>query len=133
MENVGRCFKAVVAVLGSLITYLFGGWSSLLGVLLTFVVMDYVTGLIAAKIQKELSSSIGFKGIAKKIMIFGIVAVGHLIDIVLNTDLIMNASIYFYLANELLSLTENAGKMGVPIPDVISNAIQVLNEKGEDL
>ncbi len=132
MENIERCFKTVVAVLGSLITYLFGGWSSLLGVLLTFVVMDYVTGLIAAKIQKELSSSIGFKGIAKKIMIFGIVAVGHLVDIVLNTDLIMNASIYFYLANELLSLTENAGKMGVPIPDVISNAIQVLNEKGED-
>ena len=132
MENLGTYFKTAVAGLGTLITYLFGGWSTLLGVLLVFIIVDYISGMMSAFIDGRLSSSIGFRGIAKKVMIFTIVAVGHLVDIALGTNVIMVAVIYFYLANELLSIIENAGRIGIPIPDALSNAVQILNSKGED-
>lgn len=130
MENLGTYFKMAVAGLGTIITYLFGGWSSILGILLAFVITDYITGWMAARYTGKLSSSIGFKGIAKKILIFAIVAMANLIDQVLGTDMIMNATIYFYLANELLSFTENVGRMGVDLPPAITKAIAILNEKG---
>lgn len=131
VENIGTYFKMTVAGLGTLLTYLFGGWSSLLGVLLFLVILDYVSGLTAAFLDKQLSSEIGFRGIARKVMVFAIVAVGHLIDIALGTELIMMAVIYFYMANELLSIIENSGKIGIPIPSALNNAVQILQNKGE--
>lgn len=132
MERLETYFKMAVAGLGTLITYLFGGWSSLLGILLAFVVIDYITGWIAAKVHGKLSSSIGFKGIAKKVMIFSIVAVAHLADMAIGEAIFMTATIYFYLANELLSITENVGRMGVDLPPTISKAVEILNNKGEN-
>ncbi|MPW25941.1 holin [Alkalibaculum sp. M08DMB] len=131
MEHIGTYFKTFVAVFGTLVTYLFGGWSSLLTILLAFVVIDYVTGWMAAGIGGKLSSSVGFKGIAKKVLIFGIVAIANLVDKALGTEIILTATIYFYLANELLSILENAGNAGIPIPPVITNAVQILNDKGD--
>lgn len=131
MEHIGTYFKITVSALGTVITYLFGGWSSLLGILLTFVVIDCITGWMAARIDGKLSSSVGFKGIAKKIMIFAFVAIAHLIDVALGTEIFMIAAIYFYLANELLSITENAGRMGADFPPAIKNAIEILSEKGD--
>lgn len=122
-------YQSVLAVCSSLLTYLFGGWSALLGVLVTFVVLDYVTGVLAAAIEGKLNSNIGLKGIAKKISIFVLVAVGHLADIAIGTDIIMNAVIYFYIANELLSILENIGETGLPIPDVLKNAVESLKGK----
>lgn len=123
--------KMLVAVGGASASYLFGGWSSLLSILLTFVVLDYVSGVAAAAKEGALKSDVGLWGIAKKIMIFGIVAVAHLIDSALgDAHLFQDAAVFFYLANELLSLIENAGRLGAPVPVILQKAVEVLREKG---
>jgi len=130
MENV---YRAVMTALGGIVGYLWGGWNALLGILLAFVIIDYITGFIAAGAEGKLSSSVGFRGIAKKIIIFVLVAVGHLLDKALGgqNDMFRDATIFFFLANELLSIIENAGRAGVPIPQILQNAVEILKGKGE--
>lgn len=129
MENI---IKSIVAIAGAAASYFFGGWSSLLSILLTFVVLDYVSGVAAAAKEGKLRSDVGLWGIAKKVMIFGIVAVAHLIDSALGElHVFRDAAIFFYLANELLSLTENAGRLGAPIPPLVRQAVEVLRGKGD--
>lgn len=128
----GAVFKTGVAVGGAAASYLFGGWSALLGILLAFVVIDYVTGVIASGVEGKLSSTIGLRGIAKKVFIFVMVAVAHLVDSSIgNAHLFRDATIFFYLANELLSILENAGRVGLPIPPVIKQAVDTLKNRGE--
>lgn len=104
----------------------------MLGILLTFVILDYITGVLAAGYRGQLSSAVGFKGIFVKIMIFVLVAVAHQVDRALgNPGVFMNAAIFFYLANELLSITENAGVLGLPVPDVLLKAVEILKGKAE--
>ncbi|MNW38064.1 Holin family protein [compost metagenome] len=125
--------KTVIAVGGSAASFLFGGWSSLLNILLAFVIIDYATGVIAAAVEGKLSSKVGRIGIARKVAIFAIVAVAHLVDTAIgDAHLFRDAAIFFYLANELLSLIENAGRMGAPIPPVLTKAVAVLKGKGGD-
>ncbi len=130
MEGI---FKGTLAFFGLSVTYLFGGWTILLETLVVFMILDFVTGLLAAGVQKKLNSAIGFKGIAKKAMIPVIVAIGHFIDQAIgnNGDLFMSMVIYFYIANELLSIIENSGKIGLPIPNVIKDAVEVLKSKSQ--
>ena len=125
-------FKTFIAIAGAAISFLFGGWSTLLTILLAFVVIDYVTGMIAAFFEKQLNSETGFKGIAKKIAIFFIVAVAHMVDVAMGGDahVVRDAAIFFYLANELLSITENVGRLGIPLPQQLINAVDIL--KGKD-
>jgi toxin secretion/phage lysis holin len=126
--------KYVTAIGGSLVTYLLGGWSALIQILVAFVVIDYITGVLAAAIRGKLNSNIGLKGIAKKVFIFVIVACGHLVDSAMGTqDLVRDAAIYFYIANELLSILENAGEIGLPVPDILKNAIERLKGKEQDI
>jgi len=100
--------------------------------LLTFVVLDYVTGFLAAAKEGKLNSEVGLWGIAKKVAIFFVVAVAHLVDTALgDAHLFRDAAIFFYLANELLSITENTGRLGVPIPAAIQRAVEILRGKGE--
>jgi len=127
--NMGSMFKVVVALGGGAASYLFGGWSSLLGILLFFVVADYVSGFVAAGIEGRLASSVGLKGIAKKVFIFVIVAVAHLADQAAGIAIIRDTAIFFYLANELLSIIENSGRIGLPIPPVIAQAVEILQGK----
>mgnify|MGYP000858020643 CR=1 FL=1 len=128
---MGNIFKTVAAGAGAILAYLFGGWNALLGILLAFVITDYITGVVAAWLDKNLSSEIGFEGIAKKIIIFVIVAVAHLVDIALGLEaILMSAAIFFYLANELLSILENAARIGLPVPDIMQKALALLKEKG---
>lgn len=125
--------KIMVAVGGSAASFLFGGWSSLLNILLAFVVIDYATGVIAASVEGKLNSRIGGIGIARKVAIFAIVAVAHLVDTAMgDAHLFRDAAIFFYLSNELISLLENAGRMGAPVPPVLQKAIAVLKGKGGD-
>jgi len=125
--------KYVAAIGSSLVTYLFGGWSALIQILVAFVVIDYVTGVLAAGVRREISSSVGGRGIARKVLIFVLVACGHLVDMALGTaDVIRDAVIYFYIANELLSIIENAGEIGLPVPDILKNAIERLKGKEQD-
>ncbi len=127
----GSIFKTTVALGGGAASYLFGGWSSLLGILLFFVVADYVSGFVAAGIEGRLASSVGLKGIAKKVFIFVIVAVAHLADQAAGIAIIRDTAIFFYLANELLSIVENSGRIGLPIPPMISQAVEILRGKSE--
>jgi toxin secretion/phage lysis holin len=125
-------YKTSATVTGAAVGYLFGGWSILLQILLAFVVFDYVTGLLASGVEGKLSSKVGFKGIAKKIMIFCLVAVGHLVDKAIGEGHVVSDTIvFFYLGNELLSILENAGRTGLPVPEQIKSAVQVLKGKGE--
>ena len=126
-------FRYIVAIGGSLVTYLLGGWSALIKILVAFVVIDYVTGVLAAAYHGKLDSNIGLKGIAKKVFIFVIVACGHLVDGAMGTNnIVRDAAIYFYIANELLSILENAGEIGLPVPDMLKNAIERLKGKEQD-
>jgi len=129
--NTGSIFKTIVAAAGAAASYLYGGWSSLLGILLAFIIFDYITGFVAAGVEGKLSSNVGLKGIAKKIFIFAMVAVAHLVDQAIGTEIIRDATIFFYLANELLSIIENSGRIGLPVPPMIIQAVEILKGKGE--
>lgn len=133
MDKWEMIHKVGSTTTGALIGILFGGWSPLLQILLTFSIIDYGTGLLASGIEGKLSSKIGFRGIAKKVMIFALVAVGHLIDKAIGQgSMFQDAIIFFYLGNELLSIIENAGRTGLPVPDQIKSAVQILKGKGEN-
>jgi toxin secretion/phage lysis holin len=124
-------YKTAITVSGGVVGYLFGGWSVLLQILLALVIFDYISGLLASGVEGKLSSKVGFKGIAKKIMIFCLVAVGHLVDKAVGQGhMVSDAIVFFYLGNELLSILENAGRTGLPVPDQIKNAVDVLKGKG---
>ncbi|MCR1834962.1 phage holin family protein [Oceanobacillus caeni] len=127
-------FKIAIAVGGAVASFLWGEWSALLNVLLVFVAIDYTSGFIAAGIDGRLNSHIGWVGIAKKVSIFFIVAVAHMVDVAMGGDAHMfrDAAVWFYLANELLSITENAGRIGVPIPAKLTDAVDVLRGKSDD-
>ncbi|NYV64668.1 phage holin family protein [Bacillus sp. Gen3] len=127
-----KFFKSIITVLGAVVGYLWG-WSPLLPILLVFVILDYVSGMMASATEGKLSSKIGFKSIPKKIMIFFMVAVAHLIDGALGDNhMFRDAAIFFYLANELLSIIENAGRLGLSVPEQLSKAIDVLRGREND-
>ncbi|WP_426334249.1 phage holin family protein [Paenibacillus silvae] len=131
MERWDTLWKWGIALMSSSASYFFGGWSGVLGVLLVFVILDYLTGIAAAGMTGKLESNVGMFGIARKVFIFAMVSVAHLVDGVLGDGhLFRDAVAFFYIANELLSIIENGGKLGAPIPPAIRQAIEVLKGKG---
>ena len=136
-------FKAILltitGALGGLFASLFGGWSAALTTLILFMAMDYITGLIVAGVFKKsnktetgaLESYAGFKGLCRKGVMLLIVLVGYRLDLVIGTSYIKDAVIIAFIANEVISIIENAGLMGIPIPEVLKKAIDVLNDKTE--
>lgn len=133
MERLNLIFKGLIAAGGAAAAYLYGGWGQSMAILLFFVVADYISGFIAGAIEGKLNSEVGFKGIAKKVLIFAIVAVAHQIDVFSanKSEMIMSATVAFYVWNELLSILENVGRTGLPLPDVLLRAVEVLRGKGE--
>lgn len=123
--SIDIIFKGIVAAGGSLVSFLYGGWSSLLAVLIALIIFDYICGMIAAALEGNLSSAIGFKGIAKKVLIFILIAVSQLIEVALGTQnqFIRDAVICFYICNEALSIIENCGRAGLPIPPLLKRTI----------
>lgn len=126
--------KAIFAVIGGMIGWFLGGIDSFLYTLIAFVVVDYITGVLRAVVEKKLSSRIGAHGIAKKVAIFLVVGIGHLIDKYLlkgtGTPL-RTAVVFFYIANEGISLLENAAAIGLPVPKKIKDVLAQLHGKGE--
>ena len=113
-------------------TFCFGGWDALITALIVLIVIDYITGVLAAGIEGKLNSSIGFKGIAKKVLILMVVALAVQIDNVYPTNgMIRSLVIYFFIANEGLSILENAGRAGLPIPEKLTKAIETLGDKND--
>lgn len=134
MQNLIENSKYIVAVAGTTITWLFGAWDVALLVLVVFIVLDYITGVVRAYINKELSSALGAKGILKKAMIFIILICAVLLDRLINADnwIFRTIVCYFYIANEGISLLENCSSLGVPIPQKIQDALLQLKNKGDD-
>lgn len=132
MNKYELLYRGAATGIGAVVGYLYGAWYPLVGILVAFITIDYTSGVLAAAYLGKLSSKVGFHGIAKKVMIFFIVAVAHLSDQVFGFDhVVMNAAIYFYIANELLSIVENAGRTGLPVPDQIKNMVSILRGKGD--
>ncbi|AXM88453.1 holin [Anoxybacillus ayderensis G10] len=132
MERFEVVYKTGAAVIGAVVGFLFGGWSEALILLLSLVGIDYLTGFLASAAEGKLSSRVGFRGIPKKIMIFVMVAVGHLVDTTIGTNhMFRDAAIFFYCANELVSIIENAGRMGLPVPERLRQTIDILRGKSE--
>ncbi|MCH5324188.1 MAG: phage holin family protein [Eubacterium sp.] len=122
------------AVLGAVLGFLFGEAGGLLYMLVAFMAMDYVTGVIAAAVNREISSKAGFKGLAKKLLILVFTAMGHIIDSFAlgGTPTLMSAVMLFYIANEGISITENAAILGLPIPKKLKEMLSQLKDKGDE-
>ena len=132
-------YLTLVGLVGSLFTTAFGGWDTGLATLVMFMAVDFVSGLIVAGVfQKSnktetgaLESRIGWKGLARKCMTLLFVLIAYRLDLMIGTDYIRDAVIIGFCANELISIVENAGLMGIPLPGVIKKAIHILSEKEE--
>lgn len=137
--NIGTWIKAILAVLGGLISWLFGGLAMFVLVVCILMVIDYITGVIAGSISKELNSKTGAKGILKKALILIVIVSAGLLDYLLKTyvdpqfAVCLGIVCFFYAANELLSILENLGRAGVPYPEKLKEIILVLNKKGGEL
>ncbi len=134
MKETILTMKLGFSLIGGIIGFMFGEIDGLLLALVAFVVIDYVTGFICAWTEKKLSSEVGAKGIAKKVFIFMLVAVANIIDtqILRNGAAIRTAVIFFYIANEGVSICENAGRLGLPIPEKLKMVLEQLNEEEEN-
>ena len=126
-------FCSILAGIGTGLVYLWGGFDVAMQCLLVAIVLDYVSGIIKAFVLKQLSSSIGFKGILKKFGVLVVVALAVLIDRVTGeSGAIRTLVIYYFVANEGLSIIENMGLAGLPIPKSIKEALNALKKQGDD-
>lgn len=129
----------IIGFIGSAIASFFGGWDAGIATLLIFMVLDYVSGLIVAAVFKNspktdtgsLESKAGWKGLCRKCMTLIFVLVAYRLDLVIGTNYIRDTVIIAFIANETISLVENAGLMGIPLPEIINKAIDILQKKTE--
>lgn len=132
MKEIWYISRGVFAALGGFLSWFFGSLDFMLYVLITLAVCDYVTGVFCAAIKKELSSSVGFKGIAKKTIMFIFVGIGHLFDRLMQTgDVLRTAVVFFYIANESVSIIENAAVIGLPVPETLKKVLAQIKNKGD--
>ena len=136
MKEIWNKIQAALTVAGGFVGWFLGGFDGFLYALITFVVIDYITGVLCSIIDKNLCSKIGAKGIFKKVFIFVLVGVGHVLDtnvlgVVGNTDanVLRTAVIFFYLSNEGISILENAAHIGLPIPEKLKDVLKQLHKR----
>jgi toxin secretion/phage lysis holin len=130
MKDIIHTLQLIFTAIGGYIGWFLGGYDGLVLALVAFVAIDYITGLMVAVIEKKLSSEIGFRGIFKKVLIFSLVGIGHIIDYYLieKGSAVRTAVIFFYLSNEGLSIMENAARVGLPIPEKLKSVLLNLKE-----
>ena len=126
MKEFWTTIQVVFAGIGGWLGWFLGGCDGLLYALLAFVVIDYITGIMCAVVDKKLSSAVGFKGIFKKVLIFALVGIGHILDtrVIGSGSVMRTAVIFFYLSNEGVSLLENAAYLGLPIPQKLKSVLE---------
>ena len=130
---------AALGIFGGAIAALFGGWSSALTTLVIFMAIDYLSGLIVAGVFKKstkskngaLESKAGFKGLCRKFMTLVFVMIAYRLDMMIGTDYIRDVVVIAFCTNELISIVENAGLMGIPLPGIITKAIDILKQKAD--
>ena len=129
-----RVWGTITGVVGVLSSYLFGAWNDALEALIVAMLIDYVSGVLAAYVNPNLAlnSQRGFRGICKKIMILLLVCLAHFMDLATGQAVICTAVIWFFLGNEGLSIIENAAKMGLPVPEKLKAALEQLATEKKD-
>lgn len=133
MKEFWNTIQLIFTAVGGWLGYFLGGCDGLLYALIAFVVIDYITGVMCAIIDRKLSSAVGFKGIFRKVLIFLLVEIANIIDVqVIGTGAVLRtAVIFFYISNEGVSLLENAGHLGLPIPEKIKTVLEQLHDRAE--
>lgn len=132
-------FYTIMLSIGSALSYFIGGVDTMFIILCVFLVIDYITGLIVATVFKnstktesgKLNSAVSFKGLCKKFFVVVLVGVAHLLDVALGTNFIRGGVVVAFISNETISIVENAGLMGIPIPKPLRKAIDILQEREE--
>lgn len=134
MKEFWNTIRLAISALGGWLGYFIGDFDGLLITLVAFVVLDYITGVMCAIADHKLSSTVGFKGICRKVLIFLLVGVANILDVhLLKTGAVLRtAVIFFYLSNEGVSMTENAAHLGLPIPKKLKNVLEHLHDRAEE-
>ena len=133
MKEFWNTIQMVIAGIGGWLGYFLGGCDGLLFALMAFVVIDYITGVMCAINDRKLSSEVGFRGICRKVLIFLLVGIGHIVDaqVIGTGSVLRTAVIFFYLSNEGVSLIENAAHLGLPVPDKLKAVLEQLHDRYE--
>lgn len=132
MKQAWNTLQVILAGVGGYVGYFLGGYDGFLYALIAFVVIDYITGIMCAVLEKRLSSEVGARGIFKKVLIFFMVGIGNIIDVELikSGNAIRTAVIFFYLSNEGISLLENSARVGLPVPEKLKEILAQLHNGG---
>ena len=133
MKEFWNVIQLVFTAVGGWLGWFLGGCDGLLYALIAFVAIDYITGVMCAVADKNLSSEVGFKGICRKVLIFMLVGVGHIIDtqVIGAGSVLRTAVIFFYISNEGISLVENAAHLGLPVPAKLKAVLEQLHDRAE--
>ena len=133
MKEFWNIIQLIFTAVGGWLGYFLGGCDGLLVALVVFVTVDYLTGVMCAIEDKTLSSEVGFKGICRKVIIFMLVGIAHVLDVnlIATGSVLRTAVIFFYLSNEGVSLLENAGHLGLPIPEKLKDVLEQLHDRAE--
>lgn len=133
MKEFWNTIQLIFAGIGGWLGWFLGGCDGLLFALLVFVVVDYITGVMCAISDHSLSSEVGFKGICRKVLIFLLVGIANILDVqVIGTGSVLRtAVVFFYISNEGISLLENAGHLGLPIPAKMKDVLTQLHDRSE--
>ena len=133
MKEFWTIIQSLFFAVGAWLGYFLGGCDGLLYALVIFVAVDYITGVMCAVADKKLSSAVGFKGICRKVLIFLLVGLAHILDtqILHETGILRTAVIFFFLSNDGLSILENAAHLGLPIPQALKDVLEQLHDRAE--
>ena len=131
MKEFWNIIQVIIAGIGGWLGWFLGESDGLLYTLIAFVAVDYITGVMCAIADKKLSSQVGFKGICRKVLIFALVGIGHILDtqVIGAGSVLRTAVIFFYLSNEGVSLIENTAHLGLPVPEKIKEVLSQLHDK----
>lgn len=133
MKEFWSIVQAVFVAVGGWLGWFLGGYNGLLYTLVTFAVVDYITGVMCAIVDKKLTSKVGFKGICRKVLMFLLVGIANILDVqIIGTGSVLRtATIFFYISNEGVSLLENASYLGLPIPQKVKDVLAQLHDRSE--
>lgn len=133
MKEFWRLVQSALALIGGYIGMFLGGMDGVIYTLVAFVVIDYATGVLCAIFDKKLSSEVGFRGICRKILIFLLVGVAHMLDkyVIGTGEVLRTATIFFYLSNEGISILENSAHLGLPIPEKLKKVLEQIHDRAE--
>ena len=134
MKQIWSGIQLAFTAVGGFLGWFLGGVDGFPYALIAFTVIDYITGVMCAVTDKNLSSSVGFKGICRKVLIFTLVGIGNIVDVYVlgQGGVLRTAVIFFYLSNEGVSILENSAHLGLPIPEKLKEVLEQLHDRGGD-